>query len=190
MHTFLKSGLVSSILLFLLLFSFLLLVFFRLALFPYQLVDHVDEGELTGVWELDLKHSKFRKIPPFISEEDKKRFQLTLKEDGSFQMVGIPPQLMKRVYKVEDKERTNLTDSERGPLGRIWCLCSHPHDEKTTVEGKWQVFEYGTPTFLCLDLTSPGYNFDYLLVTYDGLFWPFGFDLDSYHGIAFSQKEQ
>ena len=66
-------------------------------------------------------------------------------------------------------------------------------DKETSTSGQGVVYDKTgnvvPGNFFALDLVAEGYDFEYLLLTTDGLFFPYGFDLDSRCGIAFKKKD-
>ena len=163
--------------------------------FPYQLAAPVGNEEMAGVWQFDEEHcSNFltKEDREFISREDYERFEFVLNSDGSFQMKNLPPQFVKRVSVVHDGADDSDFRDERGfslsgSDKLLWCASNRSRDEYAIIEGCWSIVKPGN--FFALDLVAEGYDFEYLLLTTDGLFFPYGFDLDSCSGIAFKKKD-
>ena len=147
------------------------------------------------MWQFDEEHcSNFltKEDREFISREDYERFEFVLNSDGSFQMKNLPPQFVKRVSVVHDGADDSDFRDERGfslsgSDKLLWCASNRSRDEYAIIEGCWSIVKPGN--FFALDLVAEGYDFEYLLLTTDGLFFPYGFDLDSCSGIAFKKKD-
>ena len=149
---------------------------------------------MAGVWQFDEEHCKFftKEDRKFISREDYERFEFVLNSDGSFQMKNLPPQFVKRVSVVHDGADDSDFRDERGfslsgSDKLLWCASNRSRDEYAIIEGCWSIVKPGN--FFALDLVAEGYDFEYLLLTTDGLFFPYDFNLDSRCGIAFKKKD-
>ena len=163
--------------------------------YQYQLAAPVGNEEMAGVWQFDEEHcSNFltKEDREFISREDYERFEFVLNSDGSFQMKNLPPQFVKRVSVVHDgADDSDFRDERRFSLGGsdryLWCASNRSRDEYAIIEGCWSIVKPGN--FFALDLVAEGYDFEFLLLTTDGLFFPYDFNLDSRCGIAFKKKD-
>ena len=162
--------------------------------FPYQFAAPVSNEKMAGVWQFDEEHCKFftKEDRKFISREDYERFEFVLNSDGSFQMKNLPPQFVKRVSVVHDGADDSDFRDERGfslsgSDKLLWCASNRSRDEYAIIEGCWSIVKPGN--FFALDLVAEGYDFEFLLLTTDGLFFPYDFNLDSRCGIAFKKKD-
>ncbi len=126
-----------------------------------------DEVDVVGVWRFDPYFSQ-KSFDP----EEFKDFELTLNEDMTFRMSGIPLSLVAYTEdKVNDAPRTRIKEYH-GLQKKIWILSSSPIDAQTVIEGKWSVVEIvdGDHKEQSVDLTASGYNFEPWRTAHVGLF--------------------
>ena len=156
--------------------------------FPYQLAAAVSNEEMAGVWKFDEERCRFYEEEKLtlISKDDYERFELILNLDGSFQMHNLPSRFVRRVSDARNIEYPVSFDGSEEDYCK-WVASDRPCDEYATIEGQWEIVKPGN--YFALELAAPGYGFDHLLLTTNGLFWQFGGDMDSLYGIAFKKTD-